>query len=81
MSKPKDSINEYLVGNVNQLLKKVNLETIQPEDFINLTVTNTEEIFTITVVCKSKLLVLTLDETSKKLTGGGKHLRGYYYGL
>lgn len=74
MSKPKDSINEYLVGNVNQLLKKLNLETIQPEDFINLTVTNTEEIFTITVVCKSKLLVLALDETSKKLTGGWKHI-------
>lgn len=74
MSKPKDSINEYLVGNVNQLLKKLNLETIQPEEFINLTVTNTEEIFTITVVCKSKLLVLALDETSKKLTGGWKHI-------
>lgn len=74
MSKPKDSMNEYLIGNVNQLLKKLNLETIQPEDFINLTVTNTEEIFTITVVCKSKLLVLALDETSKKLTGGWKHI-------
>ena len=74
MSKPKDSINEYLIGNVNQLLKKLNLETIQPEDFINLTVTNTEEIFTITVVCKSKLLVLALDDNNKKLTGGWKHI-------
>ena len=74
MSKPKDSMNEYLIGNVNQLLKKLNLETIQPEDFINLTVTNTEEIFTITVVCKSKLLVLALDDNNKKLTGGWKHI-------
>ena len=73
MSNPKDSINEYLVGNVNQLLSKLNLETIQPEEFINYTVNNTEETFTITVVCKSKLLVLALNENTKKLTGGWKH--------
>ena len=73
MSNPKDSINEYLVGNVNQLLSKLNLETIQPEDFLNYTVNNTEEVFTITVVCKSKLLVLALNEDTKKLTGGWKH--------
>ncbi len=74
MSKPKDSINEYLVGNVNQLLTKLNLETIQPNEFINYTVTNTNELFTVTVVCKTKLLVLALDDNSKKLTGGWKHI-------
>lgn len=74
MSKPKDSINEYLVGNVNQLLTKLNLETIQPNEFINYTVTNTNELFTVTVVCKNKLLVLALDDNSKKLTGGWKHI-------
>ena len=73
MSNPKDSINEYLVGTVNQLLSKLNLETIQPDEFINYTVNNTEETFTITVVCKSKLLVLALNEDTKKLTGGWKH--------
>lgn len=73
VSKPKDSITEYLVGSTNQLLSKLNLETIQPEDFINLTVNNTDELFTITVVCKSKLLVLALDDNTKKLTGGWKH--------
>ena len=74
MSKPKDSINEYLVGNVNQLLTKLNLETIQPNEFINYTVTNTNELFTVTVVCKTKLLVLALDDNSKMLTGGWKHI-------
>ena len=74
MSKPKDSINEYLVGNVNQLLTKLNLETIQPNEFINYTVTNTNELFTVTVVCKTKLLVLALDDNSKKLTGCWKHI-------
>ena len=74
MSKPKDSMNEYLIGNVNQLLKKLNLETIQPNEFINYTVTNTNELFTVTVVCKTKLLVLALDDNSKKLTGGWKHI-------
>ena len=74
MSKPKDSINEYLVGNVNQLLTKLNLETIQPNEFINYTVTNTNELFTVTVVCKTKLLVLALEKKRKKLTGGWKHI-------
>ena len=74
MSKPKDSINEYLVGNVNQLLTKLNLETIQPNEFINYTVTNTNALFTVTVVCKTTLLVLALDDNSKKLTGGWKHI-------
>ena len=73
MSKPKDSITNFLVDSTNQLLTKLKLETIQPDEFINLTVNNTEELLTITVVCKSKLLILALDDTNKKLTGGWKH--------
>lgn len=73
MSKPKDSITNFLVDSTNHLLTKLKLETVEPDDFLNLTVNNTEELLTITVVCKSKLLVLALDDTSKKLTGGWKH--------
>lgn len=73
MSKPKDSITEYLVGNINQLLTKLKLETVETDDFINYTVNSTDELLTITVVCKSKLLVLALNDTSKKLIGGWKH--------
>ena len=73
MSKPKDSISNYLVNSTNQLLTKLKLETIQPDEFINLTVNNTDDLLTITVVCKSKLLVLALDDNNKKLTGGWKH--------
>lgn len=73
MSKPKDSITNFLVDSTNHLLTKLKLETIQPDEFLNLTVNNTEELITITVVCKSKLLVLALDDTNKKLTGGWKH--------
>ena len=73
MSKPKDSITNFLVDSTNQLLTKLKLETIQPDEFINLTVNNTEELLTITVVCKNKLLILALDDNAKKLTGGWKH--------
>lgn len=73
MTKPKDSITNFLVDSTNHLLTKLKLETVEPDDFLNLTVNNTEELLTITVVCKSKLLVLALDDTSKKLTGGWKH--------
>lgn len=73
MSKPKDSITNFLVDSTNQLLTKLKLETVEPDEFLNLTVNNTEELLTITVVCKSKLLILALDDTSKKLTGGWRH--------
>ena len=73
MTNPKDSITNFLVDSTNHLLTKLKLETVEPDDFLNLTVNNTEELLTITVVCKSKLLVLALDDTSKKLTGGWKH--------
>ena len=73
MSKPKDSISQYLVGSINQLLTKLKLETIQPDEFLSFTVNNTDDLLTITVICKTKLLVLALDDSNKKLTGGWKH--------
>ena len=73
ISKPKDSITRYLVDSTNQILTKLKLETIEYDEFLNLSVNNTEDLLTITVVCKSKLLVLALDDSNKKLTGGWKH--------
>lgn len=73
MSKAKDNFNEYWVGNINKLLTKLNLETITPEDFTNLMVQNTENSITISILCKTKILVLNLNDSTKKFTGGWKH--------
>lgn len=71
--KTKDKLSNYWVSKINQLLKGLNLDTIKPENFSNLMVQNTEDILTITVICTDKMLVLHLDETNSKLTGGWKH--------
>lgn len=73
MSKPKDTITNFWVSDINQLCNKLQLETIEPEDFLNLTVNNSNELLTLTVICKSKTLVLALDDSNKKLSGGWKH--------
>lgn len=73
MSKPKETFTTYWVTSINSLLKKLNLETIQPEDFINLVIQNAPDTINITVICVSKILILNFDDTNKKLSGGWKH--------
>ena len=73
MSKPKDTISNFWIDNINQLLSKLKVESIDREDFLSLSVINTEELLTINVNCKSKTLVLALDDSTKKLSGGWKH--------
>ena len=73
MSKPKDTINEYWVNSVNKLLTNLKLETITSEEFNTVIVQNTDDILNITVICTGKILVLSLNENTKKFTGGWKH--------
>jgi len=73
MSKPKDKLTNFWVSNINQLLTSLNLETIQTDDFTNLLVNSTTDKLTITVICNTKMLVLNLDDSTKKFTGGWKH--------
>ena len=74
MSNPKDTIVNFWVSSTNKLLENLKLETIKPDELVNLSVQNTEEILTITVVCTNKILVLSLNEITKKFTGGWKQL-------
>ena len=69
----KEKLSKYWISSINQLLKGLKLDTINPKTFTNLMVQNTEEILTITVICTEKMLVLHLDENSQKVTGGWKH--------
>lgn len=68
----KQRLSKYWINSINQLLKGLKLDTINPKTFTNLMVQNTEEILTITVICTEKMLVLHLDENSQKVTGGWK---------
>lgn len=68
----KQRLSKYWINSINQLLKGLKLDTINPKTFTNLMVQNTEEILTITVICTEKMLVLRLDENSQKVTGGWK---------
>lgn len=68
----KQKLSKYWINSINQLLKGLKLDTINPKTFTNLMVQNTEEILTITVICTEKMLVLHLDENSQKVTGGWK---------
>lgn len=69
----KEKLSKYWINSINQLLKGLKLDTINPKTFTNLMVQNTDEILTITVICTEKMLVLHLDENSQKVTGGWKH--------
>lgn len=69
----KEKLSKYWISSINQLLKGLKLDTINPKTFTNLMVQNTDEILTITVICTEKMLVLHLDENSQKVTGGWKH--------
>ena len=73
MENTKSKINEYWVISINRLLKKLQLETITPEEFSTVIVQNTDDILNLTVICTGKILVISLNEATKKLTGGWKH--------
>lgn len=68
----KEKLSKYWVYSINRLLGKLKMDKINPETFTNLMVQNTEEILTITVICTEKMLVLNLNEKTKKVTGGWK---------
>ena len=72
MENTKDKINEYWVITINRLLQKLNLETITPEEFTTVIVQNNTEVLNISVICTSKMLVLSLNQATQKLTGGWK---------
>lgn len=73
MTNPKETITRYWVTSLNNILQKLQLETIQPEEFINLVVQNQLDTVSIIVLCTDKTLVLNLDDNNKKLSGGWKH--------
>lgn len=73
MSKTKDQIGNYWVNSLNNLLSKLNLETLTLDEFNSLIVQNTDDKFNITVLCDKKTLVLNLDDQLKKMSGGWKH--------
>ena len=73
MESTKSKINEYWVISINRFLKKLQLETITPEEFNTVIVQNTDDILNLTVICTGKILVISLNEATKKLTGGWKH--------
>ena len=70
MTNPKETFTRYWVTSLNNLLQKLQLETIQPEEFINLVVQNQLDTVSIIVLCTDKTLVLNLDDNNKKLSGG-----------
>ena len=72
MTNPKETFTRYWVSSLNNLLQKLQLETIQPDDFINLVVQNQLDTVSIIVLCTNKALVLNLDSSNKKLSGGWK---------
>lgn len=72
MENTKNKLSEYWVITINRLLKKLNLETITPEEFTTVIVQNNTEVLNISVICTGKMLVLSLNQTTQKLTGGWK---------
>lgn len=72
MENTKYKLNEYWVITINRLLKKLNLETITPEEFTTVIVQNNTEVLNISVICTGKMLVLSLNQATQKLTGGWK---------
>ena len=73
MSKAKDTISNFWVSSVNKLLTNLKLETITPEEFTTVIVQDTDDILNITVICTGKILVLNLNDSTQKFTGGWKH--------
>ena len=68
----KEAISKYWVHSINTLLNRMEIDTINPDTFTNLMVQNTEDILILTVICTEKMLVLHLDNSTSKITGGWK---------
>ena len=68
----KDKLTEYWVISINRLLKKFKLETITPEEFTTLIVQTNDDILNFTVICTNKMLVVSLNQATQKITGGWK---------
>jgi len=73
MTKNKEILSDYWVKAINKLLTSLNFENIKTEEFNNLVIQNTDDKINISVICNNKMLVLNLNESTSKFTGGWKY--------
>lgn len=73
MTKNKEILSDYWVKAINKFLTSLNFENIKTEEFNNLVIQNTDDKINISVICNNKMLVLNLNESTSKFTGGWKY--------